>query len=59
MPLSQDNFVLYGTDVFRAHPDYCQKALDIYTTTPSSEHLGKNDCANGCKLTELALLKPM
>lgn len=53
---SLDNFVSYGTDVFRARPDYRQKALDIYTTTLSSEHLGENDRVNGCKLAESILL---
>jgi len=55
---SLDNFVSYGTDVFRARPDYRQKALDIYTTTLSSEHLGENDRVNGCKLAESILLNP-
>ncbi|KAH9999685.1 armadillo-type protein [Russula compacta] len=53
---SLDNFVSYGTDVFRARADYRQKALDIYTTALSSEHLGENDRVNGCKLAESLLL---
>ncbi|KAI0286170.1 armadillo-type protein [Russula brevipes] len=53
---SLDNFVSYGTDVFRARPDYRQKALDIYTTALSSDHLGENDRVNGCKLAESLLL---
>jgi hypothetical protein len=53
---SLDNFVSYGTDVFRARPDYREKAIDIYTTALSSEHLGENDRVNGCKLAESLLL---
>jgi importin-7 len=53
---SLDNFVSYGTDVFRARPDYQQKALDIYTTALSSDHLGENDRVNGSKLAESLLL---
>lgn len=53
---SLDNFVSYGTDVFRARPDYRQKALDIYVTALSSDHLGENDRVNGCKLAESLLL---
>src|SRR6266850_3441189 len=53
---SLDNFVSYGTDVFRARADYRQKALDIYTTALSSENLGENDRVNGCKLAESLLL---
>ncbi len=53
---SLDNFVSYGTDVFRARPDYRQKALDIYITALSSDHLGDNDRVNGCKLAESLLL---
>jgi hypothetical protein len=53
---SLDNFVSYGTDIFRARPDYRQKALDIYITALSSDHLGENDRVNGCKLAESLLL---
>jgi hypothetical protein len=53
---SLDNFVSYGTDVFRSRADYRQKALDIYTTALSSDHLGDNDRVNGCKLAESLLL---
>jgi hypothetical protein len=53
---SLDNFVSYGTDVFRARPAYRQKALDIYITALSSDHLGENDRVNGCKLAESLLL---
>jgi len=53
---SLDNFVSYGTEVFRARPAYRQKALDIYITALSSDHLGENDRVNGCKLAESLLL---
>lgn len=51
-----DNFVSFGTDVFKARPDYRQMLLDIYTTAVTSEHLGENDAVNGCKLAESMLL---
>jgi hypothetical protein len=53
---SLDNFVSYGTDVFRARTDYREKAIDIYTTALSSDRLGENDRINGCKLAESLLL---
>lgn len=53
---SLDNFVSYGTDVFRSRADYREKALEIYTTALSSDHLGENDRVNGCKLAESLLL---
>jgi importin-7 len=53
---SLDNFVSFGSDVFKARPDYRQMALDIYTTSVNSEHLGENDAVNGCKLAESLLL---
>lgn len=53
---SLDNFVSFGTDVFKARQDYRQMALDIYTTAITSEHLGENDAVNGCKLAESLLL---
>ena len=53
---SLDNFVSYGTDVFKSRPDYRQKVLDIYLTCMSSEQLGENDRVNGCKLAESILL---
>ncbi|KAG2092282.1 armadillo-type protein [Suillus discolor] len=40
---SLDNFMSYGTDVLKAHPDYRSK-------------LGDNDKINGCKLAESMLL---
>lgn len=53
---SLDNFVSYGTDVFKARADYRQMVLDIYTIAVTSEHLGENDAVNGCKLAESMLL---
>lgn len=53
---SLDNFVSYGTDVFRARQDYRQMVVDIYTTSLTSETLGENDRVNGCKLAESILL---
>ncbi|KAH7915448.1 armadillo-type protein [Hygrophoropsis aurantiaca] len=53
---SLDNFVSYGTDVFKARPDYRQKAMDIYRTSMVSPQLGDNDRVNGCKLAESILL---
>lgn len=53
---SLDNFVSFGSDVFKARIDYRQMALDIYTTSVTSEHLGENDAVNGCKLAESLLL---
>ena len=53
---SLDNFVSFGSDVFKARPDYRQMALDIYTTSITSDHLGENDAVNGCKLAESLLL---
>ncbi|KAH9949788.1 armadillo-type protein [Amylocystis lapponica] len=53
---SLDNFVSYGTDVFKARPDYRQMFLDIYTTSISNKHLGENDAVNGSKLAEALML---
>ncbi|KAI0769096.1 ARM repeat-containing protein [Trametes elegans] len=53
---SLDNFVSFGTEVFKARPDYRQMVLDIYQTSITSEHLGENDAVNGCKLAESMLL---
>ena len=53
---SLDNFVSFGSDVFKTRADYRQMALDIYTTSVTSEHLGENDAVNGCKLAESLLL---
>ncbi|KAI0657254.1 ARM repeat-containing protein [Cubamyces menziesii] len=53
---SLDNFVSFGTEMFKARADYRQMVLDIYQTAISSEHLGENDAVNGCKLAESMLL---
>jgi hypothetical protein len=53
---SLDNFVSYGTDVFRTRKDYRDMAIDIYTSSMSNSHLGENDRVNGCKLAESILL---
>lgn len=53
---SLDNFVSFGTEVFKSRPDYRQMVLDIYQTSISSDHLGENDAVNGCKLAESILL---
>ncbi|KAF8840780.1 ARM repeat-containing protein [Paxillus ammoniavirescens] len=53
---SLDNFVSYGSDVFKARPDYRQKVVDIYQTSLTSPQLGDNDRINGCKLAESILL---
>ncbi|KAI0632293.1 ARM repeat-containing protein [Trametes polyzona] len=53
---SLDNFVSFGTEVFKARADYRQMVLDIYQTSITSDHLGENDAVNGCKLAESILL---
>jgi len=53
---SLDNFVSYGTDVFKAREDYRRMAVDIYTSSMVNPHLGENDRVNGCKLAESILL---
>ena len=53
---SLDNFVSFGTDVFKARADYRQMVLDIYVTCMGSPQLGENDRVNGCKLAESILL---
>ncbi|KAI0754790.1 ARM repeat-containing protein [Daedaleopsis nitida] len=53
---SLDNFVSFGTEMFKARPDYVQMVLDIYQTSINSDHLGENDAVNGCKLAESMLL---
>ncbi|KAI0647875.1 ARM repeat-containing protein [Trametes meyenii] len=53
---SLDNFVSFGTEMFKARPDYRQMVLDIYQTSITSDHLGENDAVNGCKLAESMLL---
>ncbi|KAG2125283.1 hypothetical protein BD769DRAFT_1640547 [Suillus cothurnatus] len=51
-----DNFVLYGTEVLKAWPDYRLKVLDMYRTAMTSPQLGDNDKIHGCKLAESMLL---
>ncbi|KAJ8518430.1 hypothetical protein ONZ45_g4489 [Pleurotus djamor] len=53
---SLDNFVSFGTDVFKARQDYRHMVLDIYTTAMSAPQLGENDRVNGSKLAESILL---
>ncbi|KAG2029366.1 hypothetical protein BDR03DRAFT_1042805 [Suillus americanus] len=53
---SLDNFVSYGTDVFKACPDCRKKVLVMYCTAMTSPQLGDNDKINGCKLAESMLL---
>ncbi len=53
---SLDNFVSFGTEMFKARADYRQMVLDIYQTSITSDHLGENDAVNGCKLAESILL---
>ena len=53
---SLDNFVSFGADVINSRPEYKQLLVDIFTTAMTSDHLGENDRANGCKLAESMLL---
>jgi len=53
---SLDNFILYGTEVLKARPDYRSKVLDMYHTAMMSPQLGDNNKINGCKLAESMLL---
>lgn len=53
---SLDNFVSYGTEMFKARADYRQMILDIYTTSITNQQLGENDRVNGSKLAEAMLL---
>jgi hypothetical protein len=53
---SLDNFVSYGTEMFKTRGDYRHMVLDIYITSITSEQLGENDRVNGCKLAESILL---
>ncbi|KAH8091016.1 armadillo-type protein [Cristinia sonorae] len=50
-----DNFLSYGTDVFKARPDYRHMIFDIYSTALTSDHLGDNDMVHACKLMECFL----
>lgn len=51
-----DNFISFGTDVFKSRPDYIQMTVDMYTRCITSEQLGENDRVNGSKLIESLLL---
>ncbi|EIM81399.1 ARM repeat-containing protein [Stereum hirsutum FP-91666 SS1] len=51
-----DNFVSYGTEMFKSRPDYRQMVADIYTTAIVSEQLGENDRVNGSKVAESLML---
>lgn len=51
-----DNFVSFGTDVFKQRADYRQMITDIYVTSISNDHLGENDRVVGCKLAETMML---
>jgi len=51
-----DNFISYGSEMFKARHDYRQMMLDIYQTAISSTQLGENDRINGCKIAESLLL---
>jgi hypothetical protein len=51
-----DNFVSFGTDVFRSRADYRLMILDIYNIAMTSENLGEHDRVNGSKLAESLLL---
>jgi hypothetical protein len=51
-----DNFISFGTDVFRARADYRQMMLDVYRTALTSTQLGEADRINGCKIAESLLL---
>jgi hypothetical protein len=51
-----DNFVSFGTDVFRNRADYRLMILDIYNIAMTSTNLGEHDRVNGSKLAESLLL---
>lgn len=51
-----DNFVSYGTEMFKSRPDYRQMVADIYTTAIESDQLGENDRVNGSKVAESLML---
>jgi hypothetical protein len=51
-----DNFVSYGTNVFKEQPRYREMMVDIYSTSMKAEQLGENDRVNGCKLAEAMML---
>jgi hypothetical protein len=51
-----DNFLSYGSDVFKSRADYRNMIVDIYTTVLNSDSLGENDFINGSKLADSVLL---
>ena len=51
-----DNFLSYGSDVFKSRADYRNMIVDIYTTVLTSDSLGENDFINGSKLADSILL---
>lgn len=51
-----DNFLSYGSDVFKLRADYRNMIVDIYTTVLNSDNLGENDFINGSKLADSILL---
>lgn len=51
-----DNFLSYGSDVFKSRTDYKNMIVDIYTTVLNSDSLGENDFINGSKLADSILL---
>ncbi|KAI0040287.1 ARM repeat-containing protein [Auriscalpium vulgare] len=51
-----DNFVSYGTEMFKTRADYRQMIADIYTTSMTSDHLGEADRVHGSSLAESLLL---
>ena len=51
-----DNFLSYGSDVFKSRADYKNMIVDIYTSVLNSDSLGENDFINGSKLADSILL---
>lgn len=51
-----DNFLSYGSEVFKSRADYRNMIVDIYTTVLNSDSLGENDFINGSKLADSILL---
>jgi hypothetical protein len=51
---SLDNFVSYGCNAVKTHPDYQRMLLDVYQTSITSEQLGENDPATAVNERKLA-----
>jgi len=51
-----DNFLSYGSEMFKSRADYRNMIVDIYTTVLNSDSLGENDFINGSKLADSILL---